>query len=132
MDKKPLTRGELINVLQQLGAELPDDEPRKKPKGKLEFMQRFVLTLIIFGISIVTMTLVFNFVLLWNGKMGMSEETVAAFGTIGAAVMAVAPTAYAGLQGIRGWSLNKHVRGKNNIRGEVEDEYQLEAETEQP
>jgi hypothetical protein len=118
-DKKPtgidpsILQGAIAQVLQQSIQKPPEKKQETPPKNrKLEFMQRFVLLLIIFGIGIVTLTLALNFILLWNGKAGMPEETVAAFGTIGAAVMAVAPIAYAGLQGIRGWSDNKHVRGK--------------------
>jgi len=82
-----------------------------KNKKKLEFFQRIVLIAFFFSMAIILSIVGLNFSLLWTGRMPMTQETVAAITTYGGLTTTITASAYAALQAVRAWSINKHCRG---------------------
>lgn len=83
----------------------------------LEFFQKIVIVAFIVSVVMVAVPIGLNFVLLWNGKQPMQQETVATITTFGGIMAGAASFAYAGLNAIRAWSLNKHVTGPSQQNG---------------
>lgn len=94
-----------------------------RARKTLEFFQKIVLIAFIFSAVIVVITMAANFALLWTGKMPMTQETVAAITTYGGITSGIASVAYAALQGVRSWSLNKYndVNKTNTVEGSEDD-----------
>lgn len=96
-----------------------------KARKTLEFFQRVVLIAFIFSTVIVVLTITANFMLLWTNRMPMTQETVTAITVYGGITSGITAVAYAALQGVRTWSLNKHCGGhipENDAEGGEEDD----------
>lgn len=97
-----------------------------KRKRQMEFFKIIVLLTVLYANSIVLVMVILNFVLIWNYKESMSQETIQAIATYGGIAQAAVSASYAGLQGWRNYSANKekvtetlleHEREKEGGRG---------------
>lgn len=78
-----------------------------RSRKRLEFSQRIALTVVVFSMAIVLLTIGGNFVLLWNGKTSMEQETIQAISVFGGITATAGTSAYAALAGWRDHSRNK-------------------------
>lgn len=102
--------------------ETNDGQPKK-----MEFFQKVVLIAFIASITIVCLTILGNFILVWTYRKPLTEETVVTITTFGGLMSTITVSAYGILQAIRNWSLNAYCKGQlpkadeteNNIDGSV-------------
>ncbi|MCL2461029.1 MAG: hypothetical protein FWF44_00050 [Defluviitaleaceae bacterium] len=91
------------------GDMIKDYYRRQQSKKPMEFSQKVLVMSITFAAIIVVATLAANFLLLWNGKQPMTDETVIVVSTYGGITSGVAMAAYTALTAVRNNSFNKHV-----------------------
>jgi len=99
------------------GNVIADYYKQQQSKKPLEFMQLSLLLALFFSFGVVLLTLLGDFLLLWNGHQPMSDEAVAVVTTYGGITASVATAAYSALTAIRNWSFNKHVTNAHIITG---------------
>ena len=99
---------------------------KKVNKKKMEFAQFIVYLSIIFSVLIVFYTITGNFILIFLGKPSIEQETITVITTFGGVLSGVTFSAYATLNAIRTWSLNKHLGGAIPEKGEAKPEWEAE------
>ena len=88
------------------------------PKKRMQFSQKITLFCAIFSMMMVAAINMANFMLLWNGKPPMEQETVSAINTYGGITSTLTFGGYCALSAIRDCSLNKL---KASLNGGEED-----------
>ena len=102
---------------------------KKTYKKPMEFMQKIVIISIAVSVFVVLYLITGNFILIIMDKPSVAQETVTAITVFGGILSGLSASAYATLNAIRTWSLNKHCHGI--MEGE-NNENRLEAEIKQP
>lgn len=77
-------------------------------KDKMQFSQKITLASAIFSMVIVVILLTANFILLWNNRQSMSQETVQAISVYGGITSTLTFGGYCVLTACRDMSRNKH------------------------
>jgi len=97
--------------LMRLRREIKKEETKQSAKSKkkrLEFSQRMTLVSAIFSMLIVIAVHSANFMLLWNDRQPMAQETISTVTIYGGITSTLTLGGYFALTGVRNCSVNKH------------------------
>jgi len=81
-------------------------------KKKRQYSKIIVGVVLSFSLFMVLAAHAANFILIWNDKQAMTEETVATTTMFGGIASSSALAAYTALNAVRDWSRNKHCHGE--------------------